>query len=174
MDPLIGEVRLFTGNFAPKGWAFCDGQLISISQHVSLFSVIGTTYGGNGTTTFALPDLRDRIAIHQGQGSGLVSREIGEIGGEKSITLLESQMPQHAHVPQSQSENDEKSPIDALWADSPTGRLNPNVYSSEAPDTSMNSRAVQPEGGGAPHNNMQPYVGMHFIIALEGIIPIHS
>lgn len=166
--PLLAEIRLFAGNFAPRGWAFCNGQILSISQNTALFSLLGTTYGGNGQTTFALPDLRGRVPISQGQGPGLPLYSLGEMGGEPNHTLIQTEMPAHNHTVQSNK---------ATNADATSSRPNGRVPAAGGAyaDTSDGS-ALQPDvigaaGGSQPHNNMQPYLGLNYIIALEGIFP---
>jgi microcystin-dependent protein len=165
-EPLLGEIRMFAGNFAPQGWALCDGQLLQISQNTALFSILGTTYGGNGVSTFALPDLRGRFPIGVGQGTGLTSRLLGEQGGEETVTLIEDEMPSHTHLAGGQSNTGNRP--------KPTGRVpaaNVNAYSTLAPDTTLSPSFIQPAGGDQPHNNMPPYLGITFIIALQGIYP---
>jgi microcystin-dependent protein len=168
LDPLIGEIVLFAGNFAPRGWAFCDGQLLAVTQYTALFSILGTTYGGDGRTTFALPDLRGRVPIHPGSGPGLSSRQLGQTGGSEQVTLAEAQMPGHSHAVSASS-------VDG-GSDSPSARLPARPASGipqygSTPDTVMASNTVQPSGGGQPHENMPPFLGLNYIIALEGIFP---
>jgi microcystin-dependent protein len=167
-DPFIAEIRMFAGNFAPRGWAFCDGQLLSISQNTALFSLLGTTYGGNGTTTFALPDLRGRVPMHAGQGPGLTDRILGEQGGEETHTLLVGELPAHSHPAYADS-------AVGTAAGPPGGLPGRNAagipaYGS-APSAMLHPGAVGVQGGGQPHNTMQPYLVINFIIALEGIYP---
>ena len=167
-DPYIGEVRMFGGNFAPLGWAFCNGQLLSISDNEALFNLIGKTYGGDGVSTFALPDLRGRIPIHQGPSS-----TIGMSGGSETVTLTQSQMPSHTHTAQgSSAEVEVANPAGAVFA---TGSDTP-YYAPFNPDkaVSMSSAVVGSAGGSLPHDNMQPYLCVSFIIALEGIYPSQS
>jgi microcystin-dependent protein len=167
-EPFIGQVMLFAGNFAPRGWAFCNGQILSIAQNTALFSILGTTYGGNGQTTFALPDLRGRVAIGPGQGPGLSNRLLGEASGEETVTLNMEQMPRHAHMAAARSEGGTSAaPANGVWAGS-TAR--DSIYAA-TPDTTMNPQAIAPTGGSQPHGNMQPYLGVNYIIALEGIYP---
>lgn len=170
-DPFIGEIKMFAGNFAPQGYAFCDGQLLPISQYSALFSILGTTYGGDGRTTFALPDLRGRIPMHPGQGPGLSLRRLGERSGQESVKLSESDMPAHNHtVYGTQEAADSNSPENALWA---TTEGNPRkIYdSSPAPNAAMNPRAISSAGGDQAHENRQPYLCVNFIIAIEGLYP---
>jgi microcystin-dependent protein len=171
--PFIGEIIMFAGNFPPRGWAFCQGQLLSIAQNTALFSILGTTYGGDGQTTFALPDLRGRVPIHPGQGPGLPSHSLGEQGGEPTHTLITTEMPAHSHAAQASGVSaggNSGSPGGGTWASS-TAR--DNIYSNAAPNAPMatNNLTVGNTGGSQPHNNMQPYLGINFIIALEGIFP---
>lgn len=176
LEPYIGEITLFAGNFAPRGWAFCQGQLLSIAQNTALFSILGTTYGGDGRTNFALPDLRGRAPIGFGQGPGLPSYELGEMGGEPSHTLTYPEMPAHSHAVQAAgvaSGGSSASPGGGTWASS-TAR--DNIYSDAAPDTPMagGNISIGAAGNSQPHNNMQPYLGLNYIIALEGIYPARS
>jgi microcystin-dependent protein len=163
--PFIGEIRLFGFNFAPKGWAFCQGQLLPINQNQALFSILGTTYGGNGQTTFALPDLRGRTAIHFGTGAGLPSFTLGQTGGEENHTLLSGEMPSHLHTASgSESAGDSASPSGNYWA---TGN---QMYASTS-DNIMSASAIGLSGGSQAHNNLQPYLGLNCSIALVGIFP---
>jgi microcystin-dependent protein len=162
--PFIGEIRMFGGNFAIRGWAFCNGALLDIQQNDTLFSLIGTTYGGDGQSTFALPDLQGRIPIHQGGGFTL-----GQKGGVESVTLTTQQIPSHAHPPQCNSAaGDLGSPQNAVWAASAT---NQTLYSDGPPTATMNSACMTSDGGSQPHENMMPYLVISFIISLEGIYP---
>lgn len=163
-DQFVAEIRIFPFNFPPTGWAFCDGQLIPISQNTALFSLLGTTYGGDGLSTFALPDLRGRTVMQPGQGQGLSFRDLGETGGSETVTLLQSEIPAHNH--QFRVVNDvglQSSPGNALPAAA-------NMYvTSNSPN--INMAPLKPTGGGLPHNNMQPYLTVSFCIALQGIFP---
>jgi microcystin-dependent protein len=172
-DPFIGEIKMFAGNFAPQGYAFCDGQLLPINQHQALFSLLGTTYGGDGRTTFALPDLRGRVPVHPGQGAGLIQRQLGERGGQENVALSESQLAAHTHAAfGTQEEANSKSPGNALLA---TTQGNRKIYDSTGKaNAALDSGTVGSSGGGQEHDNMQPYLGIHFIIALEGIFPSRS
>lgn len=172
-EPFIGQIMMFAGNFAPRGWQFCQGQLISIAQNTALFSILGTTYGGNGTTTFALPDLRGRYPMQPGQGPGLSPRTLGEQGGSENVTLISTQMPAHTHaLTASGAQGDQFSPeghVSAVQVD-PNTQQPVNMYSA-TPNTTMNPAAVGVAGGSQPHNNMSPYTCINFIIAMEGIFP---
>lgn len=171
-QPFIAEIRLFGGNFAPRGWAFCQGQILSISQNTALFALIGTIYGGNGTTNFALPNLQNRIVIGSGNGPGLTPRQLGEFGGVATVTLLASQMPQHMHSAMaSTAAGTQTDPTGAVWAASVGGRTPPPLYATTAPNTPMSPAAIGVTGGGQPHNNLQPVLGLNYIIALQGIFP---
>lgn len=169
-DPFVAEIRMFAGNFAPRGWAFCDGQLLQISQNTALFSLLGTTYGGDGHTTFALPDLQGRTPMHWGQGPGLSPRDIGETGGSPTVTLLTSEIPAHIHQASAAAGTGPTSPENAAWG-TQSGRTPPPAYSSAAPDVTMSPQALSPAGSSFPHNNMQPYLAVTFIIALQGVFP---
>jgi microcystin-dependent protein len=170
-EPFIAEIRMFGGNFAPRGWAFCNGQILSIAQNTALFSLLGTTYGGNGQTTFGLPNLQDRSPMHQGQGPGLTPRVLGEISGQENVTLLASQMPTHTHQAQADaSGGGQTSPANATWGAGGRGR--PPAYAANpAPGAALSPQALVPTGGNQPHNNRSPYLGVSFIIALQGIFP---
>jgi len=163
----IGEIKMFGGNFAPRGWAFCSGQLLPISQYDTLFALIGTTYGGDGVNTFALPDLRGRLPLHQGTGAGLSNRVIGESAGVENVTLTTNQIPSHPHTAQGQSATgNQPSPAGNVWAASSL-----NQYSSSAANVTMNAASIGNSGGSQPHNNIMPFLCVNFIIALEGIFP---
>jgi microcystin-dependent protein len=173
MEGYIAEIRMFAGNFAPRGWAFCAGQLLSIASNTALFSLLGTTFGGNGTTTFGLPDLRGRVAVGPGQGPGLPNYNLGEMSGETAHTLINAEMPAHNHPAQAAGNSgagDSTSPGGNTWASS-TAR--DNVYINAAPDGPMaaNTVTVGIAGGSQPHNNMQPYTGINYIICMVGIYP---
>ena len=168
-DPFIGEIRMFGGNFAPRGWALCNGQLLAISQNTALFSLLGTSFGGDGVTTFALPDLRGRAPMHWGQGPGLTNRILGESAGEEAVTLLGTQIPPHNHTVAAVSgPGNAGSPPGGLWAASSS---RDSIYSNASPDAQMNPQAIGGGGGSQPHDNMSPYLAVTFIIALEGIYP---
>ncbi|MBD0381958.1 phage tail protein [Paenibacillus sedimenti] len=174
-EPFVGEIRLFAGNFAPNGWAFCNGQLLPISQNTALFSLLGTFYGGNGKTNFALPNLQGSVAVGAGQGEGLTERFVGESGGSSSITLLMSELPMHSHTPRAKTASSHESPEGAVWSKT-AGRRGTPAYASVPgwPEVTMNMNAVGIAGGNLPHNNKQPYLGLNYIIALEGIFPPRS
>lgn len=169
-NPYYGEIRIFGGNFAPQGWAFCDGSLIAISENVALFDLIGTTYGGDGIQTFALPDLRGRALIHQGQGAGLSPYNPGDKGGVTSVTLTAQQLPSHAHAfmgVAASATSPNPGPSVAL-ATTPTGE--PMYATANAP-VALSPQAITPAGGAQPHANQQPYVAISYIISLFGVFP---
>lgn len=168
MDPFIGEVQWFAGNFAPRGWALCDGQLLPIAQNTALFSILGTTYGGDGRTTFALPDVRGRVMIHAGSGPGLTTHRLGERGGTETETLTANQMPSHAHTLRASGGSATAiAPNNNVLA-SP-GRT--RMYDSGDANADMDASAITSTGGGQSHNNMQPYNTLNCIIALQGVFP---
>jgi microcystin-dependent protein len=170
MDPFVAEIRIFAGNFAPLGWALCNGQIMPIAQNTALFSLLGTTYGGNGTSTFALPNLQGSAPNGEGQGPGLSYRFLGESGGAPTVTLMGTQIPAHTHTPNAVTGGgNATSPAAAAWA-SQAGHTPPPAYASTA-NVPMNPGAVGPTGGGQPHNNMAPYLALNFIIALQGVYP---
>jgi microcystin-dependent protein len=168
-DPFVAEIRIFGFNFAPTGWAMCNGQILPISQNTALFSLLGTTYGGNGQSTFALPDMEGNTPMHPGQGQGLSLRDLGEISGAENITLLVSEMPLHPHTLNcSIDDADLRIPSPARsMAKSSSG----NMYATANGNQMMAFQALPPAGGGLPHNNMQPYLVLNFCIALQGIFP---
>lgn len=173
-DPFVAEIRIVPFNFAPVGWAFCDGQILPISQNTALFSLLGTTYGGNGTSNFALPDFQGRAPMHPGQGPGLSDYDLGQSTGESAVTLIGSELPAHTHgVSGSSVAASSSSPAGRIWA-SGAGRTPPNLYQSGAPNTAMAAMATALTGGDQPHNNMQPFLCMSFIIALQGVFPPRS
>ena len=168
MDPFVAEIRIFPFNFAPRGWAWCDGQLLPLSQNTALFSLLGTTYGGNGKSNFALPDLQGRAPMHPGQGPGLSLHDLGETGGSETVTLLESEIPAHSHAwKASQADGLEGAPAGQLTA---TG-IGVNMYIAPGAISVMSPNAIAPAGGDQPHNNLQPYLTFYFCIALQGVYP---
>ena len=178
MEPFLGQITLFPFNFAPKGWAFCQGQLLPISQNTALFSLLGTYYGGNGTTTFGLPDLRGRVPVGQGQGPGLSDYDIGGVQGVETVTLLATQSPSHSHPFQAFAvQATTNAPSGALPAQGhSTGRGAPAVNTYAPPQTAvpLASGQVNPAGNGQPHNNLQPYLTLNWCIAMQGIYPPRS
>ncbi len=171
-DPFVAEIRIFPFNFAPKGWAWCDGQLLPISQNTALFSLLGTTYGGNGKSNFALPDLQGRAPMHPGQGPGLSLHDLGETGGSETVSLLESEIPAHSHAMRAGADGEAIDPKAALWGSAST-MPGQELYASGsgAPLAAMSDKALSPAGGDQPHNNMQPYLTFYFCIALQGVFP---
>jgi microcystin-dependent protein len=169
-DPFVAEIRILACNFAPTGWAMCNGQLLPISQNTALFSLLGTFYGGDGKSTFALPDLQGSAPMHQGQGPGLSDYVIGEIGGSDTTSLLTSEIPLHNHQASGVSGNGPTSPADNTWGTA-SGRTPPPVYVNGSPNVSMSANALGVAGGSLPHNNMQPYLVLNFCIAMQGIYP---
>ena len=172
-DPFLAEIRMFGGNFAPRGWALCNGQLMSISQNTALFALLGVTYGGDGRVTFGLPNLQGSAPMQQGQGPGLTPRTLGEVGGTPTVTLVNAEMPQHTHTALAYDDSgDNTSPTNNTWAQALQGRVGDKLYSvGQQPNMLMNPQTVLPTGGSQPHNNMPPYLTITFIIALEGIFP---
>lgn len=177
MDEYIGIIKIFGGNFAPRGWALCDGSLLSIAQNTALFSILGTTYGGNGQTTFALPDLRGRTAVGMGTGPGLSPVVQGQLAGEQNHTLITSEMPMHNHSSAVNSGNASQAAATAGASIATPGALSGRTFTptlgfnTSTPDTALNPASVGIAGGNQPHNNMQPYLGVNYIICLEGIFP---
>lgn len=176
MESFLAAIILFAGNFAPRGWAFCGGQILAIAQNTALFSLLGTTYGGNGQTTFALPDLRGRVPVGAGQGPGLSNINLGEMAGAPTHTLIITEMPAHNHTVTLQAVstagNTHTPGPTTSMAQLVDSRSNPlNVYSTAAANTSSAGGSASIAGGSQPHNNMQPYLGMNYIITMEGIYP---
>ncbi|HEU0099122.1 MAG TPA: tail fiber protein [Allosphingosinicella sp.] len=172
-DPFVAEIRIFGFNFAPKGWAFCNGQLLPLSQNTALFSLLGTTYGGNGKSNFALPDLQGSIPLHPGQGPGLSLYDLGQSGGSETVSLLISEIPVHTH-----SMRDHDLDLGELNAPSPVRSLaqsaNSQCYAPAANLVTMNFQSLSIAGGDQPHNNMMPYLTFNFCIALQGVFPPRS
>jgi microcystin-dependent protein len=171
MDPFVAEIRIFPFNFAPKGWAFCDGQLLPLSQNTALFSLLGTTYGGDGKSNFALPDMQGNAPMHPGQGPGLSLHDLGETGGSETVSLLESEIPSHSHAVMAAV-----NPALLFMPASTTSLArsqNENLYQTVVNTNivSLSDNAIAPAGGDQPHNNMQPYLTLNFCIALQGVFP---
>lgn len=177
MEAFIGTIILFAGNFAPRGWAFCQGQLLSINQNQALFSILGTTYGGDGRTTFALPDLRGRVPIGPGQGLGLSNHVLGERAGVESVTLTQTEMPTHSHwlgatTANGTTNKPEGAVLSVAQVEVERGvPRDGKIYSTESTNVVMSQTAIQTTGGSQPHTNMQPYLGLNYIICLQGIFP---
>ena len=169
MDPFVAEIRIFPFNFPPKGWAFCDGQLLPLSQNTALFSLLGTTYGGDGKSNFALPNMQGNVPMHPGQGPGLSLHDLGETGGSESVTLLESEIPSHSH--QMRAATDPADLQDPSSARVLTRSAPGFAYIAGNPNTTLADQAIAPAGGDQPHNNMQPYLTLNFCIALQGVYP---
>ncbi len=168
-EPFVGEIRMFAGNFAPRGWAFCDGQLLAVSQNDALFSLLGTIYGGDGRTTFGLPDMRGRIPIHAGSGPGLSPRRVGSKAGAETVTVTVNQLPSHGHPMKGSTDiGSLASPNDATVGRTPNFDL---YRASATPSADMSSTAISQVGGSRSHTNLQPYLCIHFIVALFGIYP---
>lgn len=171
-EPFLGEIRIFAGTFAPDGWALCNGQLLSIQQFTALFSILGTTYGGNGSSNFGLPNLQGSSPLQQGIAEGMTQRVLGEEGGATDVALTTAEMPSHTHLASaSTSSGTSGSPGGAVWGKASFGKVAVNLYSTAAPNVAMSGSAITPIGGNLPHNNMQPYLCVNFIIALSGIFP---
>jgi microcystin-dependent protein len=170
-DPFVAEIRIFPFNFAPKGWAFCDGQLLPLSQNTALFSLLGTTYGGDGKSNFALPNMQGNAPMHPGQGPGLSLHDLGETGGSQTVSLLESEIPVHSHLMHASGDPADNNVVTNAMAAKPLGRGN-NLYTTASGAlVTMNFSAITPAGGDQPHNNMQPYLTLSFCIALQGVFP---
>ena len=167
-DPFVAEIRIFPFNFAPKGWAWCDGQLLPLSQNTALFSLLGTTYGGDGKSNFALPNMQGNAPMHPGQGPGLSLHDLGEMGGSQTVTLLESEIPSHSHaVSVSLSDGTDQSPANEKLA----GGVGIGQYAAPGALVQLSQNALPPAGGDQPHNNMQPYLTFYYNIALQGVFP---
>jgi len=167
-EPFVGEIRMFAGNFAPRGWAFCDGQLLAVSQNDALFSLLGTIYGGDGRSTFGLPDMRGRLSIHAGHGPGLSERRLGAKGGAEHVTLTTNQLPSHSHNYHGSTEaGNTSAPAGKVLA----GRASHATYIEDSASTSMGSNSVSSTGGSQSHTNIMPFLCVNYIIALFGIYP---
>jgi microcystin-dependent protein len=177
MDPFVAEIRIFPFNFAPKGWAWCNGQLLPISQNTALFSLLGTTYGGDGKSTFALPDLQGSAPMHTGgnqPGPGLSFYSLGQTGGSETVTLLQSEMPSHGHALNTDGGDVGEERIPTNRAVARTTGVGGNLYGAASNLVQMASQALPPAGGDQPHNNMMPYLTLNFNIALQGVFPPRS
>jgi microcystin-dependent protein len=173
--PFIGQIRMFAGNFAPRGNAFCNGQILSISQNTALFSILGTTYGGNGTTNFGLPNLLSRAPMHFGSGPGLTPRDLGETGGEETVTLLASQVPSHQHQAMGiAAVGGQNNPAGQTWGTIGTVRSPVPLYAPLPANAAMHPLAIGMTGGNQPHNNMPPFLAINFIIATQGVFPARN
>ncbi len=174
MDPFVAEIRIVAFNFPPYGWATCDGQIIPITQNTALFSLLGTTYGGDGMSNFALPNFQSRAPVQFGQGPGLSHHYSGDTGGVQTVTLSYPQMPAHTHTAQgTSSAATSNNPSGNTWAAGGRGR--PAAYAPPPANAQMSSQALsQTVGGNSAHNNMQPYLGLLFVIALQGVYPVRS
>jgi microcystin-dependent protein len=170
-DPFVAEIRIFPFNFAPKGWAFCDGQILPISQNTALFSLLGTTYGGDGKSNFALPNMQGNAPMHPGQGPGLSLHDLGETGGSDTVTLLQSEMPAHSHALNCAASVGNRTTPAANSISRLTGSTPYVPDSANPPHVNMAFAAIPPAGGDQPHNNLQPYLTLNFCIALQGVFP---
>jgi microcystin-dependent protein len=169
-SPFLGQINIFGFNFAPQGWAFCNGQVLPISQNTALFAILGTTYGGNGTSTFALPNLQGAVPLGFGQGTGLSNYSLGQSGGAASVSLNVGQLPSHSHAAECQTGSGDESPSNAVWGTG--GRGKPPAYAATSTPTAvMNATALSATGGNGAHNNLSPYLALSFCIALQGIFP---
>ena len=165
-DPFVAEIRIFGFNFAPTGWAFCNGQLMPLSQNTALFSLLGTTYGGDGKTNFALPNLQGRAPMHPGQGPGLSLHDLGETCGSETVTLMESEIPAHTHTVRAAADDAAFKTAAGMYVAAGNA-----MFVTTAPTRTMAPEALAVAGGGQPHNNMQPYLTLNFCIALQGVFP---
>lgn len=171
-DQFLAEIRIFPFNFEPNGWAFCNGQILPIVQYTALFSLLGTTYGGNGTNNFALPNFQSRGSLGQGMGPGLSQRDLGETGGEQNITLTAQQIPAHTHTPNAKSAGTLTSPSGAIWGEPAIARPAPNFYATSlGTPVNMAANAIGPAGFSQAHDNMMPYLVLNYCIAMTGIFP---
>jgi microcystin-dependent protein len=169
-EPFLGEIRTFAFNFAPVGWAQCDGQILPIDQNAALFALLGTFYGGNGIQTFALPDLRSRVGVHVGRGNGLSPYNIGDVGGQEGVTLTEGELPAHTHLAGgNQGGGNSLVPTECVWSADASGGSAP--YSNAAPNVNMSPNAIGITGSNFAHENRQPYLALNYCIAMQGIFP---
>ncbi len=173
-NPFVAEIRIFAGNFAPTGWALCNGQLMPISQNTALFSLLGTTYGGDGRSNFALPNLQGSAPMQAGPGPGLSLRDLGETGGEQTVTLLVTEMPAHSHTVLAAGSGALPSPANNVWASGLKGHPGSYAASNPVSNVQMNPSGISITGSNLPHNNMPPFLGLTFIIALQGVFPARS
>jgi microcystin-dependent protein len=177
-NPFLAEIRMFAGNFAPRGWAFCNGQILPLSQNTALFSLLGTTYGGDGKSNFALPNLQGSAPMHPGQGPGLSFYSLGQSGGSPTVTLLAGEMAQHNHLATCRSTaGDVTTPSGNLWSATQGASRQagpPNYAATGTPQAVMNNAALGAAGRSQPHNNWSPYLGVNFIIALQGVYPARN
>jgi len=172
-DQFVAEIRIFPFNFAPKGWAFCDGQLLPISQNTALFSLLGTTYGGDGKSNFALPNMQGNTPMQQGQGPGLTLRDLGETAGEQTVTLLQTEMPAHSHTALAGGGPNQLTPVGNAWTSGQKG-FGSFYAPSGAQNVQMSPQGTSIAGGNLPHNNMMPFLTLNFCIALQGVFPPRS
>ncbi len=173
-DPFVAEIRIFGCNYPPKYWAHCNGQLLPIAQNTALFSLLGTTYGGNGQTNFALPNLQGQAAVNAGQGPGLSNYYLGDTGGQSSVSLLTSQMPAHNHLPAATTSDGTSSSPSGNGFATPSADRGAQTYTDSILPVQMSPNALSLMGGGQPHNNMMPYLVLNFCIALNGIFPARN
>lgn len=169
MDPFVAEIRIFPFNFAPKGWAFCSGQILPLSQNTALFSLLGTTYGGDGKSNFALPNMQGNAPMHPGQGPGLSLHDLGEMGGSQTVSLLESEIPTHTH--QLRADVLDLGDTNVISNNASLALSAGGALYQAASNTTMSLSALAPAGGSQPHNNMQPYLTLNYCIALQGVYP---
>lgn len=173
-DPFLGQITMFAGNYAPTGWAFCDGELLPIAGNDALFSLIGTIYGGNGSTNFGLPDMRGRVPIHYGTGTGLTSKDIGSMGGVETVALTVNQIPPHNHLQQASTNDATSTSPDGLIISKTQSNFYENTATQPSQFKTLNASAVSITGENQPHNNMAPFLCINFIIAISGTYPMRS